>query len=390
MVDSLFGPKERAGPRTKDSGESIFEYLDASSHPAAAAAREIMNQWFATFPSSGAEGMRHRLRSDEPADFHAAYHELAIHALLAALGCTVQVHPAVAGTLKQPDFVVTEMAGSEFYLEAICSSGQSKQELGRERLEQGLLELIDEGFLGPYLLSVVVRAKSSAALSAKKVVTFLNNAILGLDPVEISNKIRNAGLQAAPARTYRSDGWVLEFGFVPFDQPRNSTILSHISTASGLQEVTVAQDLRTALRKKGSRYGELLRPYVIAVNSNDIFATEESMSEALFGELVVSRGQGLPPATVSSGNNGFWNGPNGPQFTRVSAVLFTRLLTVGNLQRLAAASLFLNRWSAMPYRGVLESLQTVSFHDTDFVAKPGKTLQEILRIDPNGPSWEGS
>jgi hypothetical protein len=42
-----------------------------------------MNHWFATFPSSGAEDMRHRLRSDEPVDYQAAYHELAIRALWA-------------------------------------------------------------------------------------------------------------------------------------------------------------------------------------------------------------------------------------------------------------------------------------------------------------------
>ena len=81
--------------------------------------------------------------------------------------------------------------------------------------------------------------------------------------------------------------------------------------------------IRTILRKKGSRYGPLDAPLVVALLSWSTFAGKLDMTNAAFG----SRGVSYVPGHVGSGQevrmrNGYWRPPPELRGTRISGVLF--------------------------------------------------------------------
>lgn len=57
---------------------------------------------------------------------------LFVHELLLCLSIGVEVHPAVPGLSKRPDFLVTPANGEPFYVEAVAVSGKLEAELGAE------------------------------------------------------------------------------------------------------------------------------------------------------------------------------------------------------------------------------------------------------------------
>jgi hypothetical protein len=98
--------------------------------------------------------------------------------------------------------------------------------------------------------------------------------------------------------------------------------------------------LRVSLEKKGSRYGQLAMPYVIAVNSSDMMLTRRDFQDTVFGS---------PPEFAAPGSPrdiGFWGTAAAPKYTRVSAVLFTKNLCPPTLlMGQVYACLYFNPWA---------------------------------------------
>jgi hypothetical protein len=84
--------------------------------------------------------------------------------------------------------------------------------------------------------------------------------------------------------------------------------------------------MKAAIKEKASRYGRLHLPYIIAVNAISKWGTNHSdVMEALFGseELFISA---VGHERMERKPDGVWQGPKGPQCTRVSAVLVTTVV----------------------------------------------------------------
>jgi hypothetical protein len=153
-------------------------------------------------------------------------------------------------------------------------------------------------------------------------------------------------------------------------------------------EMTPARDIDTitplnaALKKKSRRYGRLDKPYLIAVSAMDMFADEPSVRAALFGTEEV-RFKRLPDGTWTVDNkyrDALWMSDTGPQYTRVSGVLFARKANPGNLLSGADMVLYLNPWADCPYTGELTQLRTVHQENAECNIRPGRSVREILQL----------
>jgi hypothetical protein len=100
-----------------------------------------------------------------------------------------------------------------------------------------------------------------------------------------------------------------------------------------VRAVTVDEDIRAALEKKASRYGDLDRHYVVAVNSLGLFHNEDHAFNALLGTFLTAVGQ-LGDGTFKIEDtrklNGIWVGPRGPRRKGLSAVLSTEQIDPWN------------------------------------------------------------
>ena len=137
--------------------------------------------------------------------------------------------------------------------------------------------------------------------------------------------------------------------------------------------------LRDALKRKAGKYGTLLVPYIIAVNSADPMLTDRDFEEMLFG---------VRPGVIIAGMTkdlarGFWGTASAPNHQRVSAVLFTNNLWPATvLKGQVYACLWLNPWAARPYNGLLTSLPTFRFENGEARECPGRNWHELMDFLP--------
>lgn len=114
------------GPRTrmtyKRYSESGYEFLNESSLPFVAQARERIQKWFDAFPKQSKPDWHARFTDSRDTEHIGAYFELLLHEMLLRLGLDVEVHPRPPAVSKRPDFLVSD-GDRSFYLEAVVLHG---------------------------------------------------------------------------------------------------------------------------------------------------------------------------------------------------------------------------------------------------------------------------
>ena len=119
--------------------------------------------------------------------------------------------------------------------------------------------------------------------------------------------------------------------------------------SGGVRWINCWEPVRDAVRAKGGRYGELTKPLVIAVNVDGFSLDRIDEMQALFGqeEFVFNRANPHGQPDMRRARNGAWNGPKGPQYTRVSAAWLFGEISPWNLAS-PINTLYLNPWAQIP------------------------------------------
>jgi hypothetical protein len=288
-----------------DHDISAFDYLNGSMRVEADRVREIIDMMFASYPAVGKADLRSRLRSRQDEQHLGAFFELALHHLMTSNGCAVEIHPAVPGSTKNPDFLVMPPRGEPFYLEATLATGRTRaQDAANARLARAL-QTIDEVHAPEFHLHVSTRGTPAQPITGRRLRSQLDGWL-------------SAG--APGTLRYEEHGAVLRFFAVPRSVtakvPRRA-----ISSRMLRPNRSTAPAIRASVQKKANRYGVPDHPYIVAVNAlGGLFLDETDVFDALFGtEFTMARSDDLiEPARHSDG--AFWNSGRA-RCTRVSAVL---------------------------------------------------------------------
>jgi hypothetical protein len=387
----VFDTCQRTDVGRKLRSESVFEYLNRSAEVPAGRVRDLIEAWYTAFPQDGKTDIRGRLRSGEAGAFDSGFHELCLHDLLSKLRLTAELHPSLAMSTKNPDFLVHGDAPGDFYLEAVAPTDVSDP--GARQRAAVLLDGLDTRLENPnYWLSITVEQYSTQNGSPKRFRRFAEQALANLPAAPVT---MGTGLaeQLEPRRfLYDEDGWIIELaGFPKTEMLRGKPGLGAIGMElSRFEDVVVHNRLRTALEKKAKKYGSLGLPYIIAVNTNDMFGSEDELLMALFGigASPMRKGRIRGELEVTLAHDGLWIKADRPRNTQVSAVLLTRKISAGNLGS-ATGTLYLNPWASRPYGGALTGLPTAVFttDGSQYETRPGRPLQQVLAIDDRWPGW---
>jgi hypothetical protein len=387
----IFDTGARAATGRKLRTESVFEYLNRSAAVPAGAVRELIERWYAAFPEDGRADIRGRLRSGEAAAFDSGFHELCLHDLLSQLGLTAELHPVLATSTKNPDFLVHDDAPGDFYLEAVAPTDVADP-AARQRAAV-LLDGLDAKLENAnYWLSITVERYSAQTGSTKRFRRFVEQALADLAEAPVTT---GSGLaaQLEPRRfEYNEDGWIVELaGFPKAEALRGRPGIGAIGMEfSRFEEVQVHRRLRTVLESKAKKYGGLGLPFAIAVNTNDLFGDEHELLMALFGigATPIGKGKSRGALEVTLPHDGLWIKAATPRNTQVSGVLFTRKVSPANLGS-ANGTLYLNPWATHPYSGALTQLPTAVFSadSREYENRAGRSLLDILQVPPGWPSW---
>lgn len=285
--------------------------------------RALLQRWFAAYPEKHRSELRSRFRSRRDNQHHAAFFELYLHALLTSLGYELNVHPETPSSkASRPDFEVNSARGS-FYLEARALSEASRNP-GPAALISRAYDALNQLESPNFFLHVVARGAPKSAVPEKKLRAVVANYLESLDPDACDNILEGGGtLFDLPNVDFAHDGLRLTFYPIPKKPSARSKPgvrpLGMYSTGSA-RTVTHKDDLKRALRKKIAHYGELEKPYAVAVNFVAGHPDDFHAIDALIGqERFVLQGDQL--VSAERARDGVWFGRSGPTNTRLSAVI---------------------------------------------------------------------
>jgi hypothetical protein len=310
--------------RPKNERESIYRYYNSSARAPVAAARDVLQGWFDSFPFEAKADLLGRFKSPIDSQHRAAFWELYLHELFSGLGYTLEPHPTLPDSPKHPDFLVKSGAIAQFYLEAVVAGLPSSEEAGADARLAEILDLVNKMETPGYFLEVQHRGTPTSAPPVRELREGLQDWLSSLDMNTVGELSTAGKFEHLPHYKWSRDGLTLTFRPIP-KSARARADARPIGIRMGeAQFISPDQDIRDAIESKAKKYGALCWPLVVAVNVISDHCDETDINNALFGSesFVVFQ---EPDGSLHEGParrlpNGIWFGKDGPRNQLVSAV----------------------------------------------------------------------
>lgn len=350
-------------------GMSAFEFLNISAWKIADYMRLYLNDNCSDFSKDNEFIKMYKSKIDK--QHYSAAFELMVHIALANSLFTLEKHPNT-GSTKRPDFkAIFNEPKDEIFLECTLS-GNSYENSEEKNKKATIEEIIDSLEYFPFHINVHYQKLSDASLPKRNFIKFLNELktkLIGFSDVELVEM----------RYLYEDAGWELEISFL---NKGDKTIKRSVGVqGSEAKFIDSSKPILTALNdKKASRYKIHSEPYIVCLNTSDLFTKENCFAEALFGqydsnEIDLNRDY----------KESFFIANKNPINTSVSAVIIFRNFDLFTLDS-STVTVWHNPFSKNPVRpGILPFTEYVYNNIGDFLKRviipKEKDIFEILRID---------
>jgi hypothetical protein len=302
----LFSSYIRDNPDHKRRKETAYEFLDRSAWKISALVRKIVNEWVTLYKPD--EEFIKMFKSKSDKQHYSAVFELLVYALLTRSDFSLTRHPDTI-TGKKPDFLATRDYFKAFIE---CSlAGNSFDSIADKNRKDTVEEIVDEIEYFRYWINLDFEAISEQSVSKKRLLKFLDKI------KETSEGLPNEVL-VEMKHLFQDNGWEVEISLIRKNKPDIKRSLGYIMGKA--KTIDTSKPILTALNdKKASRYGIDTEPYIICLNTSDLFTKENCFAEALFGQYSDSE---IDLRYISQ--NGFFLAEGKPVNTSVSAVVIFR------------------------------------------------------------------
>ena len=327
---SLFSDVARTDPSPAAHGDSHFQFLDRVSGPYWEQVRGLIEDWFSRHCPDAQADVRGRLRSKDDRQFNGAFFELYLHECLLRMGYAVTCHPKLEGTSRRPDFLA-EKDGASMYVEA-RSASSSDVSVGATARVNAVYESLDKLDSPNFFLWIDVAEQGAAPIGARALRRRLEKWLAGLDPEDYQLGNGVDGLDALPTVTHEDADWRIEFRPIPKShEARGKEGVRPLGIFGGGRAGFVEDEkaIRDALSDKGSAYGALGAPFVVAVASSSLFVDDHDLLNALYGTEVIELSiapDGTKSAMTARKPDGYWFAGDHWEHREVSAVLVVKQL----------------------------------------------------------------
>lgn len=383
----LFENKKRSFLGPKSYGEGDFNYLDRSGRSEAERVRTFLEKWLACFPSQHRSELEARLRDSNNRHFNSASFELILFACAKSLGYSVEVHPTLPnGNSKHPDFLLSRNGNDGFYLEAVLVSEFNDKEIAAQKRKDVVLETL-EGIVSPnFFLVINIDGNLDTPPQSKKLKSDLENWLNKLDPDAVYS-LNRKDADSLPAFRWNHSGCNITFEAIPKKPEARGKGQRIIGAQFGeAQWDNSWESLRNSIKSKGSRYGTLDKPILISVNVESMPIDRIDEMQALFGEekFVFNRSNLGDQPRMRRKPNGAWQGPEGPQFSRISGAWIFHSTNCWNLAS-KSPIVYFNPWSSKPLPNELSMLKHARTEENKMIWKDGKIPKDILGLSDGWP-----
>jgi hypothetical protein len=384
----IFSDSQRSDATRKRNRESDFAFMDRSARPAIATVREFLEDCARMYPSDELAEPIARIQSGNDTHFKSASFELILHASLVRLGYKLQPHPQLQnGSTARPDFLAVTPDGQEFYLEAVLASEDNGGEPAADARIGTALDALATANHSNFMVSVESDGIPTTQPSGNRLKTAVLKWLDTLNPDEVQSTIGRDGLDAAPTLEWAHEDWQLTLRPIPLrpDRRGKSMTLIGVLDDSGAF-IDAWTPIRNAIKYKGSKYGELGKPFLVAVNFDSFHLDRIDEMQALFGEeqFVFNTVRSEAEPRFQRAPNGAWYGKKGPQYTRASgAWIFNDLspYTVANRRQ----TIYLNPWASHPLPDALTQLPHAVARDQKMQWSDGVSLSQIFGLRDGWP-----
>ncbi len=376
----------------KKHSESDFEYLNRSRRGHSKCIRETLNSWFEQYPDNERPDLLSRIKSSDNYQHSSATFELYIHALLTKLGYEIEVHPKTNNSkASRPDFLVCDSKGFEFYVEAVQSTGIKQDERSGENRLNVVLDCINKITSHDYFLKVNYNGLPPSSPSSKKLRSELERWLNNLDYKSVCDAIDREGFENLPKYTFVHEGWKANFSVIPRSPEHRAVPLENIigTLTPGAKWLNSGKYIRNTLLKKGRDYGELDRPFLIAINANGTGSDRISVMEALFGkeQFLFTRVSDTNEPEMRRAENGLWFGPEGVRYKRISGILIGSGISPWTFG-VKGMTLYKNPWANRELSGAIFSLPFAEPSENKMKWHTGIHPKEILKLPSGYPGIE--
>lgn len=318
----------RTDPSPASHGDSQFQFLDRVSGPYWDQVRDLIEDWFSRLCPDAQADVRGRLRSRDDRQSKGAFFELYLHECLLRMGYSVRCHPELEGTSRRPDFLA-ERDGRSIYVEARSASSSDVAVGGSARVN-AVYESLDKLDSPNFFLWIEVERQGDAPLGVRPLRSLLEKWLAGLDPDD--HTLVGKHRDDLPGFTHQDAGWRIDFRAIPKSptaRGREGARPLGIFGAGAAHWVQDDEDIRGALTDKGSAYGALGAPFVVAVASSSITLDDNDVLNALYGTEVVELrtfADGTKSTFMTRKPDGYWHRGDRWDHRGVSAVLVVKNL----------------------------------------------------------------
>jgi len=325
---TIFSAIVRTDSSPASHGDSHFQFLEHVSGPYWDQVRDLIEDWFSRLCFDAQADVRGRLRSRDDRQSNGAFFELYLHECLLRMGYMVTCHPELEGTSRRPDFLA-EKNGRAIYLEA-GSTRSSDSAVARSARVNEVYESLDKLVSPNFFLWVDVARQGDAPLRARPLRGRLERWLAELDPD--AHPVVGKRRADLPGLTHQDAGWTIDFRAIPKSpeaRGREGVRPLGIYGGSEAHWTQGGEEIRGVLTDKGSAYGSLAAPFVIAVASSSISLDDHDVFNALFGTQVVeisTFANGTETQAMTREPDGYWYRGDHWAHREVSAVLVVKNL----------------------------------------------------------------
>lgn len=379
----IFRNRSRHDSSAKLSGESSYGFLDRSARDEIEAVRAMLESLILKYPEEETPEMLSRLQSENDEHFNSAFFELIVYSMLSRLGYRMQPHPVLEnGSSKRPDFLVTAPCGQKFYVEAVLASEENGNLKGQHRMVQTTLDAIRKARHDKFRVDVHYSGLPRTQPATRKLIADILAWLDTLDPDEVRIQAKTTTRVYRKSFSWSHEDFRLLLTPRPINRVKSKSLIGIASR--GMAFSNSAKPLRDAITFKGSRYGELEFPLLIAVNFSTPFLDSDDELEALFGLPLTQFTTNSLIAAQKRSHEGAWIGRKGPKYTRVSGVWIFRGLSPYSLAS-RESTLYLNPWASKPLPASLKCFPHTEVIDEAVTYGKGISLREIFELSAEWP-----
>ncbi len=384
----LFTDRKRTDSSPKANRESDFAFLDRSARPEIERVRQFLETLAAGYPLDELAELVARVRSGNDTHFKSSVFELVLYAYLVRLGYTLRPHPELKnGSSARPDFHVVAPGGEDFYLEAVLVSADDDADPAAEARIGTTLDALEKASHPNFMVAVESEGSPDTQPSGNRLRAAALAWLDSLDPDEVQALVDQYDLFSSPTLSWEHEGWQVLLRAIPLKSERRgktTTLIGVLDGGAGF--IDAWTPIRDAIKFKGSKYGKLDKPLLVAVNFGSFHLEQIDEMQALYGQeqFVFAVGEPDRDPRFERAPNGAWRGRAGAQSTRVSGAWLFNDLTPYTLAS-RRHTIYFNPWAANPLPEVLKSMPHAVAQDGKVQWHLGATLQDVLALPEGWP-----